>query len=343
MAQAQRKSSEVFDENESEQVVSLSRKVFGRLPKRVAFPGGTSRSAFIADMGDQKYVFAKREDRHDAQIEGIVLKALADTGHVPELEALVDDWVVQTFIQGVRLPVLLDNLRDDDKRERNVSNALKALVVLHEKARSVGLHHRLPRLGTVPNWLWDRTGAAKKVSKSAGLTVPDLDREALCKAMDVKRDEFVKWDARPGNAMVTESGVVWFDWEDCGRSKALDDLAFVLCDEWSQLSAEAEARLVRSHLSAFNRSMSADQAQHYLRLFGVTHMLLRLRMATKLYHRDNHWWDRNHCLTGDKVGVTQTECARLVERLKRWSDGVPEWRGLAPWLEDVSGYYELTQ
>ena len=159
--------------------------------------------------------------------------------------------------------------------------------------------------------------------------------------MDVKRDEFVKWDARPGNAMVAEGDIVWFDWEDCGRSKALDDLAFVLCDEWCALDEEAETRLKNLYLPFFNRSMSPERADHYLRLFGITHMVLRLRMSLKLYLRDGDWWDRDYCLQGDKIGVTPVEAARLLARLHRWVDGVAEWQPLKPWLDDVADKLRL--
>ena len=51
----------VFDEARHKDVVALSERVFGRTPERVAFPGGKSRSAFVADMGDAIYVFARRK------------------------------------------------------------------------------------------------------------------------------------------------------------------------------------------------------------------------------------------------------------------------------------------
>ncbi|EFL89251.1 phosphotransferase [Ahrensia sp. R2A130] len=341
MSATGKSSSEVFSEERSDQVKRLSRKVFGRLPERVAFPGGTSRTAFIADMGDERCVFARRENSNDAQLEGIVLKALGSTGKVPQLRAVEDDWVVQQFVTGERLPVVMDRTENADERERLTADALDSLHALHEAARTVGLQHRVPRIGVADNWLWNRTGAAKRISVLAGIEAPALDRHRLVQFMNVKRDEFVKWDARPGNAMVTPSGSVWFDWEDCGRSKALDDLAFVICDEWSNLTVEAEQRLLNSYLPAFSGSMDRNRAHHYLRNFGITHMLLRLRLATKNYHRDDEWWDRDYCLAGDKVGVTAQEVSRLIDRLQRWSDGVEEWAPLTPWLCAVHDRYGL--
>lgn len=341
MAEAARKTSEIFNEERAATIAALSQRVFGRAPRRMAFPGGTSRSAFIVDMGGETFVFARREDRDDAQLEGIVLKSLSATGFVPGLRAVADEWVVQQFIEGERLPVALDAEPDMPRREALVENALESLLAIHEAAHTRNLQHRVPKVGTVDKWLWNRTGAAKRIAKSIGIMAPDFDRKKLVKLMDVKRDEFIKWDARPGNAMVTDQGTVWFDWEDCGRSKALDDLAFVLCDEWCTLDAAAETRLLEKLFPLFNRSLGTRRGEHYLRLFGVTHMLMRLRMATKLHARKNEWWDRDYCLAGDKVGVTAEETARLIARIRRWSDGVEEWRGLSAWLDDVCEHYGI--
>ncbi|MEP0944442.1 MAG: phosphotransferase [Rhizobiaceae bacterium] len=341
MAQAALKSSDVFDEERTAQVSRLSDKVFGRPPNRVAFPGGQSRSAFIADMGDAPYVFAKREDRDDAQLEGIVLRTLGDSGYVPRLKAIVDNWVVQEFIAGERLPVVMDAEPSFAEREKLVAASLESLVHIHEQAHAQNLQHRVPKIGTVDNWLWDRTGAAKRISKTLNIAPPELDREKLVQRMTVKRDEFIKWDARPGNAMVTANKILWFDWEDCGRSKALDDLAFVLCDEWLDVGIDGEWRLLDTYFPFFNRSLSPHHGRHYLRLFGVVHMILRIRMAQKLYSRRNEWWDREYCLKGDKVGVTPTEMARLVNRAKRWSDGVDELKPIPAWLDSLADRLNL--
>jgi len=342
MAQAALKTSDVFNEERTAQVDNLSNKVFGRPPTRVAFPGGTSRSAFIVDMGQAPYVFAKRENKDDAQLEGIVLRTLGPSGYVPKLKAVVENWVVQEFVAGERLPMVLHETSSMAEREELVGDSLQSLVQIHELAHSVNLHHRVPRVGTAENWLWNRTGAAMRISRSIGISPPELDREELVELMDVKRDEFVKWDARPGNAMVAEDGILWFDWEDCGRSKALDDLGFVLCDEWMDIDTDAEERLLKTYFPFFNRSLSQQQGELYLRLFGVTHMILRIRMAQKLHRRENDWWDRDYCLQGDKVGVTASEMSRLVKRIHRWSDGVEQFSSLTPWLDNLVDHYKLT-
>ena len=341
MAAALPHASEVFDLERTDQVSRLSMKVFGREPERVAFPGGNSRAAFVADMGDALYVFARREDEGDAQREGIVLKALSGKGLVPQLKAVVDDWLVQEFIDGVRLPVVLDTTESMAEKTELVSRSIAALAEIHEAARDINLQHRVPKGGVTENWLWDRTGAAKRISLSLDIDPPELDRHKLVEMMEVKRQDFIKWDARPGNAMVGEDRVIWFDWEDCVRGVALEDLAFVLFDEWTMLDRESEALLIDRHIGAFMGRMSHDRAMEYLLTFGVTHMMLRLRMAVKLKLRKETWWDREHCLNLDKVGTTPEECGRTISRARHWADEVPQWRPLIPWLEDAADALEL--
>jgi len=87
-------SSIVFDEARHNDVVALSEQVFGRTPERVAFPGGKSRSAFIADMGDAVYVFARRKNKVDSKLEANVLRCLGKTDLAPKLKArfLMNGW-----------------------------------------------------------------------------------------------------------------------------------------------------------------------------------------------------------------------------------------------------------
>jgi len=237
--------------------------------------------------------------------------------------------------------VILDQMTSMKERGKIVSRALESLLHLQEAAMAGGLHRRVPAIGAANNWSWNRTGAAKRMSKQIGIAAPELDRKWLAGKLDVKHSDFIKWDARPGNAMVDGEMVRWFDWEDCGRGCTLNDLAFVLCDEWSCLDGETELKIEKHFLPLFSKFESLDEGQEYLRLFGMTHTVLRLRMALKFRIRDGKWWSRDMCLAGDKVGVTSTETARLVARGKRLADDVAQLRPYINWLDEVAEYFEL--
>ena len=334
-------SSDVLDDGRLGEIEKLTRKVFGQSPDRVAFPGGTHRTAFIADIGGKMYVLAKRGNKHDARLEAIVLKTLAKTGHTPEFIALQGRWLVQQCIPGPRLPVVLDQVENMEEREKLLSDALHSLVVLHNAAHEERLQHRVPKIGVVKNWLDNRIRETDTVSDLLGIAKPELNRSAIADALKASHKDFVKWDARPGNALVHNDVHYWFDWEDCGRGRALDDLTCVLSDEWSLIDAAGEDRLIEKFLSAFRRDYSEDEAYRYLMISGLVQISFRLRLAIKYKLEDNNWWSRSKCLAGDKVGVTPQEVGRLCERGTRWAKRVGLLLPYVDWIDQVSERLEL--
>ena len=205
------------------------------------------------------------KNKADSKLEAEVLRALGKTGRAPRLKARFNEWVVQEFLSGSRLPLVLDHMTSMKERGDVVSNALESLLYLQEAAMSAGLHLRVPAIGAEKDWAWDRNGIAKRVSKQIGIAVPNLDRKWLAGILDINHADFIKWDARPGNAMVAGGKVSWFDWEDCGRGCTLNDVAFVLCDEWTCLDEDNETKIEKHFLPLFSKFDSQTEAQVYLR------------------------------------------------------------------------------
>lgn len=324
-----------------EEIEALCKRAFGRIPKRVAFPGGRSRSAFMAEIGDERFVLAKRDTPGDAVIEGIVMKVLSPTGLVPRVVKVVDEWVVQELVDGIRLPVFLDGLADIREREEILDQSLSALADLQDYAHAQNLHHRVPRVGPDRDWSDGNLTRARKISEIVGIAPPLLDYGRLEKLFRLDPRDFVKADARPGNALVCGDRTVWFDWEGCGRRHALDDLAFVLSDEWTAIDPDTETRLIERHLSRFARNRSEAEAFEYLMAFGVFHMLARMHRAIRYRDRDGKWWSRDKCLHNDKIGVTPTEVGLMCDRARRWSLQVTALHTLAPWCESLMEKYDL--
>ena len=335
MAKASKKTINVIEDERIDEVEALTQRVFGQKPTRVAFPGGTHRSAFIADIGGDLFVLAKRENEEDAQLEAIVLKCLSKTGHVPEFVARQERWLVQQCVPGQRLPILLDEAEQGAPRQTLMGDALEALAVIHEAAHDDGLQHRMPRVGIRPGWIDDRIGEMHLTSKILEIGEAKIDQAAIHKMLDVKHRDFIKWDARPGNALVHEGRHYWFDWEDCGRRNALDDLACLFCDEWSMITAHAEDALIDRFLPRFARSMPADLAYDYLMVAGLVQTTYRLRLAVKYRQRDGEWWSRSKCLKGDKVGVTAQEVGLLCNRGVRWAGRHDLLKPYVEWLQRV--------
>src|SRR5438270_692207 len=143
-------------------------------------------------------------------------------------------------------------------------------------------------------------GRRRVFSDGLGLGCPELPLARIEALYTVPRPRFVKWDARPGNAMVGEGGAVaWFDFADCCCRRRLDDLGWLLGDEFTPDLPEAEERLLARHLPAFADDLDPAAARLYLRVFGVFHSLCRLGLI--LDDAFEHGWrDWARCLEGDK-------------------------------------------
>lgn len=326
---------EAVGSKRKEEIEALCKNVFGTAPNRVAFPGGKSRSAFIANIGDDNFVLAKRTDEGAALIEGIVTKCLAKTGLAPQLVAVRGPWVVQECVPGIRAPIVVDRLEAMSDREAIIERAITGMAVLHDHAHEERLQHRVAKLGAKEDWSFDHTGRPNRIAEVLGIAPPEVNLKPLEKRFRNDHRDFIKGDARPGNAMVNDDRVVWFDWDGCGTRNALDDLVFILADEWTALDVETETRLLRNHLPSFARGRSADEAFEYVMAYGVFHMSARIRRAIRYRQRDGKWWSREKCLLGDKIGVTKSEVGRMCERSKRWAGEVAELKPMAGWFDKV--------
>lgn len=322
-----------LDGERRKEVEALAQRFFGRAPERVAFPGGKSRSAFIADMGaDGLVVMAKRDDERDAQLEATVLKGLSASGCTPRFVARHGVWLVQECVPGTRLPILLD--REPATREMRIGEALDGLLAIRAAAAESGLVHRVPKLGVRSGWFAARIAEMAEAAARLDIAPPALDVPGLSRILDVRHRDFVKWDARPGNALVGDDGrTTWFDWEDCGRHDSMDDLVCLLADEWTPLDAAQEERILDRYLPRFAGRRSADEARRDHAVMTMVQIGFRMRLAVGYWAKRERWWDREHCLNGDKVGVTPQEVGRLIERGRRTADGHALTRPYLPFLD----------
>lgn len=317
------------------EIEALCRRVFQTVPSRVAFPGGKHRSTFIANIGNANYALAKREDERAAAIEGIVMKCLSKTGLVPGVVAVQGQWIVQECLPGLRVPVALDQLDTMEERELLVDQSINSLALMHHHAAEERLQYRVGKLGAHEDWSYGHLDRPYRISKALGIAPPAIDVAQLSKRFRNDHQDFIKGDARPGNALVGDYGVAWIDWDGCGTRNALDDLVFILADEWSVLDPHSEYRLLDKYLPAFRGRRSEDEAFAYTMAYGVYHMCARIRRAIRYRQRDGKWWSREMCLMGDKIGVTRSEVGRMCERAQRWAGELDELKAMVPWLDDV--------
>lgn len=331
-----------FSSERHESLVDICTKLLGAPPDQIEFPGGISREAYLVHAGGQEVIVTRRESVADAELEAFILKELSPIGLVPGLKAQHDEWIVQCKLPGTRLPLALDGCSSVLQQEKLMRIALDGLLAIHDHGRSKNLAEQVPELGVVPGWLHSRIKVPLRISAQLGISPPEFDRQWLHDRLCVDKHEFVKWDARPGNCMLHEGRAAWFDWEDCGRGFALDDLGFVLFDEWQPLDDGATQGLIRDYIGAFNSQLGTMEAEDYLMLFGFVHCLLRLRMAVKFRVRDGHWWPREKSLWGDKVGVTPSETHRLINRTRSVAQKFRNLSDFERWLDQIEALFEIS-
>jgi hypothetical protein len=129
--------------------------------------------------------------------------------------------------------------------------------------------------------------------------------------------------------------VAWFDWEHCGARNRLDDLAWLLGDEFTPDMPSVEETLLAEYLPVFGDDLSPEDARSYLSAFGGLHTCVRLELILE-NKDDGDWWDWDYCLERDKVGVTLDAAQRLCSRGARWAKWSALTHPMVPWFGEVA-------
>jgi len=290
--------------------------------------------------GADAIIATRRDDLHKARIEVQTLKAL-NKHNVPVPRLLGTNHsqiLLQEEIKGVRLSECL-KVADAQRCNQLLSAALDSLSLIHAAASKEELELRVPPLGAEKEWIVSLLERPKVIGKFLDEPAPKLDKKALVQLLQVETPRFVKWDSRPGNALVDDqSKVIWFDWEHAGKRNRLDDMAWVLGDEFVPDNPDIETRLIDAHLAQFADGRSNENAMEYLMAYGSFHVLIRLGLILK--YMEGEWWDLDYCIKGDKVGVTLLCAQRLCKRGARWSALCPLTQPLSDWFLQIKDRME---
>ncbi len=311
-------------------------RLLGERPLDVETPGGRNRDSVRLRFPDRSVIATQRKSRRRIDLEVFVLRALGERGApVPAILAYDGTWILQEDLGVLRLSEALAR-SDPDKAEVLLDQALASLAAVHRAAHESRLAERLRTLGATTDWLSGLIDTPRRIGAHLSLPAPALPAEALYRRLAAGRPSFVKWDARPGNAAVTDGpAVAWFDWEHCGCRNATDDVAWLLGDEYAPNAAEAEARLLRTHLQHFALTDGPDETLDYLRCFGTFHMTVRLALILAKKGTGS-WQVGRHDLKNDQVGATAQRARRTCLRAARWAAESSLAKPLAPWLRDVA-------
>ena len=307
----------------------------------IEFPGGKSRESCRMLLDGAESVIATRRDNLDrARVEVQTLRAL--NRHAAPVPALLgtnhSHILIQQEIRGQRLSQALKDADEGTCRDL-LASALSSLEKVHKAATKEQLETIVVALGNEEEWVRSLLGRPKVIGDYLDVRAPSLDKAALVHLLRVETARFIKWDSRPGNALVNDQGdVIWFDWEHAGKRNRLDDMAWVLGDEFVPDDPTIEEALIEQFVPAFADLRTVDEARQYLYAFGTFHMVIRLGLILK--YMDGEWWDLEHCIDGDKVGVTLLCGQRICRRGARWSRQHPLTQMLAPWFEQVEKHLE---
>ncbi len=312
-------------------VLSFLSARFGVTAKPVAFPGGLRRKTALYQVGDRTVVVSRRSSVARAALEARVLRALEPEGIAPRL--LVQDgvWIVQERVEGNRLPVVLD-ARPDEAQDL-MARAWTALVTAQDRLKAAGLADHAPALGTRPEWQSRLADAPRHLASLLDMPVPDYSfGDALSVAPGLVGP--IKWDARPGNALMRPDGkVCWFDWEHAGVRNRTDDAAWFFTDEWSPDAPDVRATAIDD--LAQRSGVAASETGRRVNALSVAHACVRLLMVYDL-KGDGPWWPRARCLAEDRVGVTAEAASRLASRAALGAGSVAGLEPLVPFFETLA-------
>ncbi len=302
----------------------------------IDFPGGEHRSACRLHLEDGSSVIASRRQDHGRTLleQQILNKLEPFTQCIPQVRAFNGIVLIQQDLPGTRLSVLLKRA-SEEHYEALVKEALDSLVEIHHAADQAGLDQAVPLLGCDSKWLSGFIEQPAIIGNYLRLPCPNPPFNEIYDLLTIMRPRFIKWDTRPGNAMVDENGKIsWFDWEHCCARNRLDDMAWLLCDEITPYHPEAEERIINTYLSKFADGNDLDYAHAYLRVFGILHMMVRLGGIIS-EKGDQPWMlegDPHFHLAEDALVQAQRLCARAAD----WSKKSIYPTSMSYWFKDLA-------
>lgn len=304
-------------------------------PRTIDPLGGEGRNVWRVHLPDgQRRILMFRNDRKRVVLETNVLLHLGKAkAPVPRVYVAAGHWLVTEDLGDRRLPLMARE--KTDKSQVVVEKALEALLRLQRTGHQIGLSKKVAPIGKSSGWIFNLCDAPTRLDRWVEDKSPDLDRDAIAALLRQCDHRFIKWDARPGNAMISDKGdIAWFDFEHCGVRDPLDDLAWFFGDETLDNGFAADDFVFGSLLNDFAPDRPFEHGKRYLRIMGCLHMCIRL---SNILGRKNGglWWDEEICLQNDKVMVTREHFSALCIRAADWAQKDDLTAPLSRWLADL--------
>lgn len=309
------------------EILKVCHDLWGAGPEVVTFPGGRSRKSLVFCIEGQRHVLSKRKSPARARLEAEVLRSLSGTGRAPELVALKEQFLVQGFVSGPRLSQALHSSTKPEKEE-TLAQVVQSILDIQRLGRESGLVNRVPTIGARPGWHKDLADSPARLAKQMGIFIPSYDPSAVLPYLLPTTPVLSKWDARPGNAIMTgQAQPVWIDWEHCGVGAPEDDLVWLFADEWTLDCSPACDKALLALAEGI--AIPPDSLRSRFLAKAVCHAAIRLGLM--LTRRDrNAQPDEARQLALDHVGTTDRHFHSLAERMEIWADELPFFASLKP-------------
>lgn len=321
----------------AEEAADACARLIGQTPTGIDWPASRSRRSVRLRLDGGSVIATRRKSVGRSELEAGVMRVLnANGAAVPAVLAYDGVWMIQEDLGGTRLAELLRKAEDGNDHEAAwalLESAAESLRHIHEIGDRTGLSERVVRLGASPDWVGRLVDMPARIGAALDLPPPDLDRDALTARLALDVPCLLKWDARPGNAVVRADGrIAWFDWEHSGTRNAMDDFAWLLADEYVGGLTGLEAVAVDNAPV----TLPDEAARTYFCTYAVFHTAVRLALIVDNLG-DGDWWDEGKCLKEDRVRVTPGAVRGLAVRGAAWADSQRETAPLARWFEAVPG------
>ena len=187
-------------------IADICTELLGRTPDSIETPGGSSRESVRARFGDQSLIVTHRKELQRARLEALVLRTLGESSAaVPRLIAWRGPWIMQQDVGTTRLSEAMHEA-SDEKVTDLLNAALNSLVYAQRAGNERGLPKHLVKLGEKRPWFDKLLSRRFAVGDLVGVTPPNLQDGALVELLRLREPCFIKWDARPGNAIVASTG-----------------------------------------------------------------------------------------------------------------------------------------
>ncbi len=323
------------------QAEQVFKNLTGLRVKTLSHPGleyrdtSGNKSILVTTENDDQFILTFRYDARHAELEAEVLHRLsAEKAPVPKLINKKDNWLVQEYIIGTRLSQALDK-SDINQTKILLTSSILSLARIQTIAKKIGLAKMVKPICTDINWREEMFNSLQSLNDLTKIQHPQLDKEAMFNALDIRPHSFIKWDARPGNSILRNGrDIVWFDWEHSGKRAEIDDLMWFLCDEWIDIDDRFEEKVIADNIMLFSEKELPVSRERYLSIFGTLHMCRKLLKI--LEYRDKFGWlDRDHCLKFEQMGVTRRETQSLITKATRWSQRDKTTKPLGNWLKNL--------